>query len=472
MKMRRTLYLKFLAAYVLFGILAFMTIATLTSGMTLRHLTRVQAKSLYREASLVASSYALRIYTNDEDGAKSAKSQLKAIDTYISADIWVMNKSSKVLFDSRGKYDNEEAVFDGFDPSASGTYYMTGDFYGAFKEETLSVFSPITSNFKVIGYVVIHQPLSSIVDSRNEILHISYIALGIILLFSLIIIVVFTLVVYLPLNRVTKAAEEYAQGNLTYQMKKSGAHDEMSYLSDTLTYMAHQIARSEDNQKKFIANVSHDFRSPLTSIRGYLEAMIDGTIPPEMHEKYLTIVVNETQRLTKLTNGLLELNTFDRNGLVLEITDFDINAVVKRTAETFGGICTEKKISIELILSGRSLFVKADMSKIQQVLYNLLDNAIKFSHNNSIIKLETTEKNDKVFVSVKDSGIGIPKDSVQRVFERFYKTDLSRGKDKKGTGLGLSIVKEIIQAHNENINVISTEGVGTEFIFTLPKSKK
>ena len=472
MKMRRTLYLKFLAAYVLFGILAFITIATLTSNMTLKHLTKVQANSLYREASLIASSYALRIYTNDEDGAKSAKAQLKAIDTYISADIWVMNNSSRVLFDSRGRYDDNVTAYGEFDPSESGTYYMTGRFYGAFNEDTLSVFSPITSKFKVIGYVVIHQPLSSIVDSRNEILHISYIALGIILLFSLIIIVVFTLVVYLPLNRVTKAAEEYAQGNLTYQMKKSGAHDEMSYLSDTLTYMAHQIARSEDNQKKFIANVSHDFRSPLTSIRGYLEAMIDGTIPPEMHEKYLTIVVNETQRLTKLTNGLLELNTFDKNGLVLEITDFDINAVVKHTAETFGGICTDKKISIELILSGRTLFVKADMSKIQQVLYNLLDNAIKFSHNNSIIKIETTEKNGKVFVSVKDSGIGIPKDSVQRVFERFYKSDLSRGKDKKGTGLGLSIVKEIIQAHNENINVISTEGVGTEFIFTLQKSSK
>ncbi|MCR4746047.1 MAG: cell wall metabolism sensor histidine kinase WalK, partial [Lachnospiraceae bacterium] len=228
---------------------------------------------------------------------------------------------------------------------------------------------------------------------------------------------------------------------------------------------------SEDNQRKFIANVSHDFRSPLTSIRGYLEAMIDGTIPPEMHEKYLVIVKNETERLTKLTSGLLELNTFDKNGLVLELSNFDINAVIRRTAETFGGICKEKKISIELILSGKTLFVHADMSKIQQVLYNLLDNAIKFSHNNSIIKIETTEKNEKVFVSVKDSGIGIPKDSVKLVFDRFYKTDLSRGKDKKGTGLGLSIVKEIVQAHNENINVISTEGVGTEFIFTLPKIK-
>jgi signal transduction histidine kinase len=116
--------------------------------------------------------------------------------------------------------------------------------------------------------------------------------------------------------------------------------------------------------------------------------------------------------------------------------------------------------------------VDADVGKIQQVLYNLIDNAIKFSYNNSKIKVSTEERGDKVFVSVKDYGIGIPKDSLKKVWDRFYKTDASRGKDKKGTGLGLSITREIIQAHNENINVISTEGVGTEFIFSLKKSEE
>ena len=127
-------------------------------------------------------------------------------------------------------------------------------------------------------------------------------------------------------------------------------------------------------------------------------------------------------------------------------------------------------ITIELALTGDMLYVNADLGKIQQVLYNLIDNAIKFSHKNSIIRIETTEKHNKVFVSVKDSGIGIPKESVPLVFDRFYKSDLSRGKDKKGTGLGLSITREIIRAHKENINVISTEGVGSEFIFSLPLS--
>ena len=243
----------------------------------------------------------------------------------------------------------------------------------------------------------------------------------------------------------------------------------MRWVISPLSYMASEIAKSEDNQKKFVANVSHDFRSPLTSIKGYLEAMLDGTIPPEIHEKYLQIVLNETERLTKLTNGLLQLNNMNTRGMILERTDFDVNQMIRNTAATFEGICKNKMIGIELILTGEHLLVNADMDKAQQVLYNLLDNAIKFSHNDSIIKIETTEKSNKVLISVKDNGIGIPKDSLKLIWDRFYKTDLSRGKDKKGTGLGLSIVKEIIHAHGENINVVSTEGVGTEFIFTLAK---
>ena len=157
--------------------------------------------------------------------------------------------------------------------------------------------------------------------------------------------------------------------------------------------------------------------------------------------------------------------------MVLELTDFDINSVTRQTISTFEGRCVAKKIAVELTLTGEEMYVHADKTRIQQVIYNLIDNAIKFSNNNSVIKIETTEKHDKLFVSVKDSGIGIPKESVALVFDRFYKTDLSRGKDKRGTGLGLSITKEIIRAHGENINVISTEGVGTEFIFSLPISK-
>ena len=139
-------------------------------------------------------------------------------------------------------------------------------------------------------------------------------------------------------------------------------------------------------------------------------------------------------------------------------------------AASFEQVCQSKSIRIKLILSGEVLYVHADVDKIQQVLYNLVDNAIKFSNNYSEIEIETTEKGGKVFVSVKDNGIGIPKEDQNQIWERFYKTDLSRGKDKKGTGLGLSIVREIIRAHGENISLVSTQGVGSKFTFTLKRS--
>ncbi len=468
--MRKTLYLKFCLAYLIFGFFGFVIVATFVSNMTFEHLRREKADALYKEATLIANTYASDLYDNNTT-LDTVKYQLDALDTYLSATIWIINPSGRMILDSSTPMDVEnEVVVENFDPTVTqGSYYTVGTFFDSFDEKMISVFAPITSNYMVRGYVVIHYPISSIQASSDSLLNISYIMLVILFLLSLIIVIFFTEMVYIPLRKITEATEQYAAGNMHYEFSVD-SEDEMGYLAASLNYMASEIARSEDNQKKFVANVSHDFRSPLTSIKGYLEAMLDGTIPPEMHEKYLTIVLNETDRLTKLTNSLLTLNNLNTKGVMLERTDFDINQVIRNVAASFEGTCRQKNVAIKLVLVGDYLYVNADMGKIQQVLYNLLDNAIKFSHHDSAIKIETTEKRSKIFVSVKDRGIGIPKDDLKLIWDRFYKSDLSRGKDKKGTGLGLSITKEIIHAHGEHINVISTEGVGTEFIFSLPKS--
>ncbi len=468
--MKKTLYLKFILAYVIFGLFGFLVVATFVSNMTLDHLKKEKADSLYKEATLIANTYASDLY-NNEATLETVKAQLDALDTYLNATIWIINPSGRMILDSSVPVNVEnEVVVENFDPTiTASSYYTIGNFFNTFDEEMLSVFAPITSDYKVKGYVVIHSSMSSIRSSVDSLLNISYILLVILFLLSLIILIFFTEIVYIPLRKITEATEQYASGNLHYEFSVE-SEDEMGYLAASLSYMASEIARSEDDQKKFVANVSHDFRSPLTSIKGFLEAMLDGTIPPEMHEKYLLIVLNETERLTKLTNSLLTLNNLNTKGMMLNKTDFDINQIIRNVAASFEGTCRQKTIGIELVLTGDEMYVLADMDKIQQVLYNLLDNAIKFSHHNSCIKLETTEKHNKIFVSVKDTGIGIPKDELKLIWDRFYKSDLSRGKDKKGTGLGLSITKEIIQSHGEHINVISTEGVGTEFIFTLPKS--
>ncbi len=468
--MKRTLYLKFVLAYLIFAFFGFVVVATFTSSMTLEQMKRERADALYREALLISDSYAKDLY-NSEVTLESVWRQIEAIGTFMDASVWIVNPSGLIVLNSSAPLDIENPItIPNFSPTITGSsFYTVGNFFGMFDEDTISAFAPITSRFKIRGYVIVHASMEKLQQSCNTLLNISYLTLVILFLLSMIILLFFTEMVYIPLRKITHATEQYAVGNFRYEFQVD-SEDEIGYLAASLAYMASEVAKSEDNQKRLVANISHDFRSPLTSIRGYLEAMLDGTIPPELHEKYLGVVLNETDRLTKLTNSLLTLNNLNTNGMILERSDFDINPVIKNTAASFEGTCREKLIAIELVLTGESMYVNADMVKIQQVLYNLVDNAIKFSHKNSSIKIETIEKSNKLLVSVKDNGIGIPKDSLKLIWDRFYKTDISRGKDKRGTGLGLSITKEIINSHNENINVISTEGVGTEFIFTLEKA--
>ncbi len=466
--MKRTLYIKFLIAYLIFGVFAFTIVTIFVPNLTKQTLTSQKAKTLYSEATLIANTYASGLYTNDTT-LETVKLQLDALSVYFESEIRIVSTVGRIILDTSLPLDTESNIYiEGFDPAIiSGSYYIKDNFFGYFEQDVLTVMAPITSDYIVKGYVVIHTPIKDINATASSVQNICYITLAILYLLSFIILIFFTVYVYKPLRKITKAADHYADGNYHYEISVDSS-DEMGYLAASLNYMAGTIASHEDDQKKFVANVSHDFRSPLTSIRGFLEAMIDGTIPPEMHEKYLNIVLNETDRLTKLTNSLLTLNNLNTKGMLLDYNDFDINQVIRQTAASFEGSCRNRNIAIALSLTGEEMLVHADTERIKQVLYNLIDNAIKFSHHDSVVTVGTTVRKNKLFVSVKDTGVGIPKDEVKLIFNRFYKSDSSRGKDKKGTGLGLSIVKEIINAHDENINVVSTEGEGTEFIFSLP----
>ena len=463
--MKHSLYYKFILGYLVFGLLGFAAIATFSAQLMNRNQVKSQAEAMYDEASLIASAYS-SVYQGNKQDLDSVYLQLQAVAKFVRAKIWVVDRQGVIVVDSEQNA-HAGTVIEDFDPTATGNKsYCTGSYYGLFPYEVLSVSAPITGNYNTYGYVLVHLPMSVVWEMSNSNLNVVYITGGILFILSLIILLVFTNTVYFPLKKITEGANEYAAGNLDYRIDLN-SRDEMGYLAGTLNYMSGELNKLEEYQRNFIANVSHDFRSPLTSIKGYLEAIIDGTIPPEMYEKYLTRVISETERLTKLTQGMLTLNSLDSKGY-LSRSSFDINRVIKDTAASFEGTCGKKNINFELTFSDNIQMVYADLGKIQQVLYNLIDNAIKFSHQDSTIYIQTRIKNEKIFVSVKDTGIGIPKDSVKKVFDRFYKSDLSRGKDKKGTGLGLAIVKEIIQAHGENIDVVSTEGVGSEFIFSLP----
>lgn len=464
--MKRTLGYKLIGGVVLYGILGFLLVASLIEWTFQQKAQSTEATRLYKEALAITANYAQDYYRNRVT-QEELETQMRVLSAYTEGDIWIVDRKGIVLI---GNDENEEPYeIPGFRISDFGTkYYRVGDFYGTFEEEMLTVFAPVTVDYQVRGYVMIHKSISRIYQNADHFLNMSYMALVTLLLFGIVFLVMYLLHTYRRIWRMNRIARKYMEGDFASVMEVS-SEDELGFLSASFNYMANELNTLEEDQRKFVSNISHDFRSPLTSIKGYAEAMLDGMIPVEMQDKYLNIMITETERLTKLTSGLIELNQYGGHGkTILDQTDFDINEVIGQTAATFEGACNAKHVVLELVLTGEELYVHADKSKIQQIIYNLTDNAIKFSHNDSSISIETHIKNEKVFVSVKDSGIGIPKEAIGKIWERFYKTDLSRGKDKKGTGIGLAIVKEIIQAHGENINVISTEGVGTEFIFTLP----
>lgn len=469
--MKSLLYLKFIIIYAIFGFLSIFVIATLTLGLTFSNLKSNTASSLYREANATATSY-LSKHFSESVSLNDTRTQLEGMSSFLEAAVWFVDKDGNMITGSGiPNYRALPSSIQDFDPAESGnSQYQEGTYHDYFDEDVITVIAPVTYNFSTKGYLLVHKPLADIQKTRDSIMFPISISFFIIYLLSFMILLAFQFFVYRPLRQITEAATQYASGNLNYVIPVK-TEDEMGYLSASLNYMSSQLRDIDDYQKKFVANVSHDFRSPLTSIKGYVEAITDGTIPPELQGKYLQIILFETERLTDLTQDLLTLNEFDTKDLLLNKQTFDLHEIIKHTAASFEGTCTQKKVSINLLFATKHLAVVADQRKLNQVLYNLIDNAIKFSEPNSEITIETTERSEKIYVSVKDYGCGISRDSLNKIWERFYKIDSSRGKDKKGTGLGLAIVKEIMQAHNENINVISTEGVGTEFIFSLPKGK-
>ena len=458
--MRLKLRGKLIITFVVIAIAGYLILSLWGTPLIRKQAENTVVNALFKDAGYLAASY--KVNTGSIN-----RGQLESMAYASGSDIWVMAISGKIEAYS-GTLVPPETIQD-FKP-AEGTngYYMKGDFYGFFDEDMLTVYLPLTQSIRTQGYVLLHYPLSAISKTADSNILIAYVAFGGCLIILILFIVLLDFLLVQRLHKVQTAAREYANGNLTYPIPVKG-QDEIMDLAVTQADLAKQIQSAAEDQHRFLANISHDFRSPLTSIRGYMVAIQDGTIPAEMQGKYIDIVLNETDRMTSLANNLLDMTQLE-NGIILEKNTFDINDLIREALTSFEGRVTEKNLVFNVTFEEPHVSVVADRQRIQQVIHNLVDNAIKFSGNDSSVDLSTQLHGDKVFVSVRDHGCGIAKENLGKIWERFYKTDASRGKDKKGTGLGLSIVREIIQAHKEHIDVISTPDVGTEFIFTLPSA--
>lgn len=321
------------------------------------------------------------------------------------------------------------------------------------------------------GVVLMHLDMSAVNASITKV----YLD---VLLTALMAVAAAVLAVYYLTTRITKpitdmnsTVRRYSKGEFERRLDDSGS-DEVAQLAKSFNVMANELNDLEQMRRSLVANVSHELRSPLTSIRGFLEAIQDGTIPEEKRGEYLDLVIAETKRMTGMVNNLLDLARMDSGQSALKLARFDINELALRTLITFEARVNQKKLDVELRLNKPNLFVEADSDQIAQVLRNLIDNAIKFSPEGKGLEIGTKLIDRRIAqIWVQDQGCGIPEEDVPHVFERFYKVEKAHTPSaQSGTGLGLSIVRSIIDQHGQDIWVESKPGAGTRFTFTLKHS--
>ncbi|MBR2823141.1 MAG: HAMP domain-containing histidine kinase [Clostridia bacterium] len=338
------------------------------------------------------------------------------------------------------------------------------------QDPTFTVGVPFQQYETVTGAVLIQTKVQRIQSGMEDLL---FQVIGVALLAMAVSAVAVWLVVrgmMKPLGSLTEAARAMGEGDFSLRVDESRGDAQLRQLSSTFNGMSERLQKMENSRREFVANVSHELRSPITSIRGFAEGMAEGIIPPEDHPRYLRLVAEESNRLSRLVEELLALSRLERDDATLEKTDFDMNEMLRRAIIRRIEDLDRKNIEVTCSFGTDPCCVRADEGRIEQVVINLLDNAIRFTEEGGNIRLTTEETADGVAVTVWDDGPPIPEEDRARVFERFFTSDRAHTSGK-GTGLGLSICQQIMKMHGRTVALLDTEE-GTAFRFELDRGEK
>ena len=338
---------------------------------------------------------------------------------------------------------------------------LLGDLDGFFDSEHYTVASPIRSiDGQFLGYLFLAETTTAALDIWENILPLFIvISLGV-LIIALVLSFTFSRLLAKPIRSMASAAREYSHGNYSVRVEGTGHEDEVNELVQAFNSMADSLEKSEARRRDFVANVSHELKTPMTTISGFANGILDGTIPPENEKKYLEIIASETNRLSRLVKSMLELSRLqagDRTELLKK--NFEIDEVLRLTLINFVDKIESKQLDVDFDVPENPMTVLGEADAITQVVYNLLDNAIKFSPPGETLGISLWKDDNKAYVSIRNRGTTIPESELPFLFDRFHKSDYSRSKDKDGVGLGLYIVKTIINNFGEDITVTSHNGL-------------
>ena len=352
----------------------------------------------------------------------------------------------------------------------NGSDSATGHIDGLYEEERYVVSAPIVSNDTATGLVIVSVPTLTTGKALNRISNIFLTAAVFVVLISVLAVTAFARRESKPLRDMAKAANDFAHGNLEARVRvEEDYSEEVEELALAFNNMASSLQKSEYRRQEFVANVSHELKTPMTTISGYIDGILDGTIPPERRAHYLQIVSDETKRLSRLVRSMLDISQLQQEQGIPEEQKihFDLEECAGQVLITFEKKINDKGINVDVDFPPHPVFTVANQDSITQVIYNLIDNAVKFCPRGGTLGLKIREGNSKAYVSVSNDGDTIPPEELPLVFDRFHKLDKSRSRNRDGWGLGLYIVKTIVCSHGENISVSSKDGK-TEFTFTMP----
>ncbi|HOM43073.1 MAG TPA: ATP-binding protein [Bacillota bacterium] len=426
---------------------------------------------LYEQGRKVAREAATVLYSGNPN-SRSLINDLQVLDRFLNAHIWVINSEGIIVAVSGA---NEERLLgrqlrEGkLDSLAKGeSIEERGDFDGMLGESSLTVGYPVFVNNRFSGGVLVHASLLEIQKNFREIYRLTLWAILISVAIAYGILYIQIRRISEPLKEISGAAKVIAGGEF-HKRLNINTGDEIEELGNSFNNMAKSLEKIEENRRNLIANISHDLRSPMTSIRGFIEGMIDGTIPEDKREHYLNIVLDESNRLIKITNELLELSNMQQGSLEIKKEAFELNETIRRKLVAYEKGITEKKLDVVFSMFEEKTFVLSDQILLERVLSNLMDNAVKFTPEKGSIEIRTSTKEGRIIVEITNTGKSISSEELNRVWERFYKGDASRGLYKGGYGLGLAIVREIISQLDENITVSGGEDY-VKFTFTIKKA--
>ena len=315
-------------------------------------------------------------------------------------------------------------------------------------------------------YIYVHKDTSG---QKSAIANSAILILGCVFLTGSIVFLVIADIIVKPLTRLTNAIKELSNGNYNVRVDNVG-QDEISKLNQGFNQMARQLAKQDETRQKFISDISHEFQTPLTSIQGFANILKEEDLPKEQRVKYANIILYNSKRLSSLAKNMLQLTLLDREEIELELTNYSLVEQMNRVISTQENQAKEKNIEIVFEMPKKEIFIEGDEQRLEQVWTNIISNAIKYTNEGGLITI-TMKKNSKdIEVSIEDTGIGMSKEVVSHIFERFYREDKAR--NVEGNGLGLAIVKSIVDLHHGKIDILSQVDVGTNFIVRLPIEKQ